>query len=374
MHSERCIYIGLISGTSVDAVDAGAFKFDESRLTLIGTLSFPYPPSVRERILSLCDLARTDLLTLGDLSIQIGQVFASAANALMKQESIQPTRVRAIGSHGQTVFHHPSIPNRFTIQLGDPSTIAMRTGIDTVADFRSMDMAYGGEGAPLAPLFHNRFFRSDSIDRVILNIGGIANITILEQGKPVIGFDTGPGNVLMDYWINTTCQLIYDDEGAFASSGEPEAGLLSQLLEDPYFSRPYPKSTGRELFNGNWLESHLRQFSGDIHIANVQATLLELSARTIVDAIERSIQPKEVLVCGGGAYNRKLLQRIQELMPRSRVDSTSILGLDPDWVEAATFAWLAHQRIQGVATDTGPITGASQPSILGGLYLATRAT
>ncbi|MFM1896770.1 MAG: hypothetical protein RLZZ385_1844 [Pseudomonadota bacterium] len=361
-------FIGLISGTSIDAIDCVLLHFEGDKPAVIATRSQPYDPELRRRIFALCEQPQVSLRELGQVDTAIGEAFAAAALALLEQENLSPTSISGIGSHGQTVFHHPYQPHPFTTQLGDPNTIASRSGITTVADFRRMDMAAGGQGAPLAPLFHDYCFRSHTVDRVIVNIGGIGNITLLARDKPFLGFDTGPGNVLMDYWINATRQLIYDEDGAWASSGSIKTQLLELLLDEPYFQLPPPKSTGRELFNGRWLQNKLQLFGGEVNVADVQATLLELSARTLAAAIQSVAAPDEVLVCGGGAYNKTLMGRLAELLPDSRVDTTATLGLSPDWVEAATFAWLARQRLLLRPVATGPVTGASKPCLLGGVY------
>ena len=366
--SNSGLYIGLISGTSVDAVDCALLKFDGDQPQLLATLSHPYSEPLRQRIFQLCSDENINLQMLGETDVEIGRTFAAAAQAILQQEEIARDKITAIGSHGQTVFHHPLPPLPFTFQLGDPNTIAELTGIVTVADFRRMDMAAGGQGAPLAPLFHRHCFASADTDRVIVNVGGIANISILAQGKPYCGFDTGPGNVLMDFWINSTKQLIYDEGGNWASSGNINQKLLALLLNEEYFQRPYPKSTGRELFNGRWLKSKLSRLGDPVNVADVQATLLELSALTIAEAIHSILRPPEVYICGGGAHNNHLLERLRELLPDSKVETTEALGLAPDWVEAATFAWLARQRLDGKAIDCRSVTGASRPCVLGGIY------
>ncbi|MEX2131493.1 MAG: anhydro-N-acetylmuramic acid kinase [Pseudohongiellaceae bacterium] len=367
--TRSAFYIGIISGTSIDAVDCALLQFKDDQPQLSATLSYPYSPSLRQSIFEMCANESNSLKVLGTADVEIGRTFAAAALAILEQEKLQPTDITAIGSHGQTVFHHPLQPTPFTTQLGDPNVIAQLTGITTVADFRRMDMAAGGQGAPLAPLFHQQVFKSDQFDRVIVNVGGIANISILARNIPFIGFDTGPGNVLMDYWINETQQLIYDESGKLASSGSINSKLLDRLLDEDYFQRPAPKSTGREMFNGNWLRSKLAHLGESVNVADIQATLLELTAVTVTDAINKSVKPDGVYVCGGGAYNTRLMSRLSELLPYSEVNSTAAIGFAPDWVEAATFAWLAKQRIEEIRIDARLLTGASRPCVLGGLFL-----
>lgn len=362
-------YIGVISGTSTDAVDCGLLEFTEQGPVLAASLSYPYEPALRQRILTLCAEKAGELALLGETDIAIGRTFAAAVLSLLQRENLAPAAIRGIGSHGQTIFHHPQSSHPFSTQLGDPNTIAALTGITTVADFRRMDMAVGGQGAPLAPLFHQYLFRSDTADRVIVNIGGIANISILARHRPFLGFDTGPGNVLMDHWTWETRQQAYDEGGRFAASGHVHQSLLELLLQEPYFGLPAPKSTGRELFNRRWLLGALSRLPNQPPPADIQATLLELTARTIHQATAGILAPDSVYICGGGAYNTRLMERLTELFAPAEVNSTAALGLAPDWVEAATFAWLARQRLEGIPVDARSVTGASRPCRLGGIYL-----
>ncbi len=363
-------FIGLISGTSIDAIDCALVRFDKNKLSLQATHSQKFSPRLQKNIFAQCLQDKTNLQSLGQLDIEIGKEFAAAVQEMLRQEQLSAASITAIGSHGQTVFHHPVRPNSFSMQLGDPNTIAFLTGITTVADFRRMDMAAGGQGAPLAPLFHQHFFAKKKHQRVIVNIGGMANLTVIAENSPYLGFDTGPGNVLMDYWIGEIRQLIYDEFGGWASSGKINDHLLTLLLDEDYFRLPPPKSTGRELFNGRWLGNKLAAFGRTVDDRDVQATLLELSAVTIADAIKRHLESSEVYVCGGGAHNTGLMTRIRELLPDCQVATTETLGLGPDWVEAVTFAWLAKQRLELKAVNTGPITGATTPCLLGGIYRA----
>ena len=254
------------------------------------------------------------------------------------------------------------------MQIGDPNSIAQLTGITTVADFRRRDLVVGGEGAPLAPLLHRNCFGSKSVTRVIVNIGGISNITILQTNGSCIAFDTGPGNVLMDYWIEKHQNKTFDKGGAWAASGKVSSELLQLLMSESYFELPHPKITGRELFNSKWLEKKLGQLATAISAVDVQATLLELTARTIHSEIMKVSAPQEIYICGGGAHNDALMCRLQLLFGNIAVAETRELGVHPDWVEAVAFAWMAKQTLAGTRIDTTSLTGADKPVILGGIY------
>lgn len=361
-------YIGLISGTSIDGVDCALVKFNGEEPEVIATHCNPIPTELRTAILRLCSGAGFDLQLLGKVDVEIGRLFASSANTLLMQSRIDNSAVKAIGSHGQTVFHSPSSETPFTLQIGDPNCIAQLTGITTVADFRRRDLIVGGEGAPLAPLLHRNCFGSKSVERVIVNIGGISNITILLTDGSCFAFDAGPGNVLMDYWIEKQQHKTYDKNGEWAASGKVSAELLQLLMRESYFELPHPKSTGRELFNGRWLERKLDQLATAIPVEDVQATLLELTARTIHAEITKVSAPQEIYVCGGGAHNGALMRRLQLLSGNIAVADTSALGVHPDWVEAVAFAWMAKQTLNGSRIDTTALTGATEPVILGGIY------
>lgn len=370
-------YIGLISGTSVDAIDCALIETGRSGTQLIAHHVGHFQGELRQRILELCSNPHTSLLSLGELHVEIGQLFADCVTALLMQEGLSANQIVAIGSHGQTVFHHPYGEFGFSLQIGDPNTIAQRTGITTVADFRQRDIVAGGQGAPLAPLFHQHFFHSPTRCRAIVNIGGMANITWLDEQQTGIprGFDTGPGNVLMDGWIQRHLQHNYDADGKWAETGAVLPELLRQMLAEDYFSLPAPKSTGRELFNLAWLDAHLIRAALAPTVApqDIQRTLLELTAISISEAVESSRPintdlPNDLLVCGGGAHNRYLMARLQQLLPDFEVASTQRFDLDPDWVEAATFAWLASQTLARQHFDSAVLTGARSPVILGGVY------
>lgn len=365
-------YIGLMSGTSVDGIDAVLVSIDsEHRLNLLASHQHPLADSVRAEIQALMLPGENEIDREGALDTELGQLFAQAALAVLKTAGKAPAEIRAIGSHGQTIRHRPHGAHPFTRQIGNPAVIAELTGITTVADFRSRDLAAGGEGAPLVPAFHNAVFRKSGVSRVIVNIGGIANITFLpaDPAAAVTGFDTGPGNTLLDQWIAQQLGQTHDRNGDWAASGQVLADLLERLLDDEFFSRPPPKSTGREHFHPGWLRHHL---SGTESPADVQATLAELTARSVAEAIHGMVPGRvdEVYVCGGGAHNVDLLRRLRARLGDTPLATTTSLGIDPDWIEAVAFAWLAHQTLAGHPGNLPSVTGARRAVVLGGIYIA----
>lgn len=366
------LYLGLISGTSADGIDAALVSFDQGLPQLRASLTYPWPDALRQRVLSVAqDLAPFDLDAFGRLDVAVGRHFAQAASALLQTSGTTPSQVRAIGSHGQTVRHRPGGDEPFTLQLGDPTVIAEHCGIDVIADFRRADVAAGGQGAPLLPAVHAMLLGQPGRTRIVLNLGGIANITVLEAGGRVIGFDTGPANGLLDAWCLQHRGEAFDRDGAFAAAGQVDAALLDALLADPYFSLAPPKSTGREHFHLAWLRRQPR--AAMLASADVQATLLELTARSVADAV-RTYAPSavDVLVCGGGVHNPRLMKRLVQCLAPCRVASTASCGIDPDFLEATAFAWLARQRILGLPGNLPAVTGARGRRVLGALYLAPR--
>jgi anhydro-N-acetylmuramic acid kinase len=365
-------FIGLISGTSADAVDAAAVSFVEGREPrVVGTHSHPVEQPVRAAIHSLTRAAGDELRRVGELDVVLGEVFARAALDLIESAGLTPAEISAIGSHGQTVRHHPEGDHPFTVQIGSPAIIAERTGIATIADFRRRDMAAGGQGAPLAPAFHDAVFRSPDHGRAIVNLGGIANLTWLSAapGEPVLGFDTGPANTLLDAWIQSRRGKPFDRDGAWSASGRVHEGLLSALLDEAYFRRPPPKSTGPEHFNLDWLGRKLETVGERIADEDVQATLARLTAETVADAIvAHAAGANEVYLCGGGAHNPIVRRCLAERLPGVSVDTTSHLGIDPDWVEAATFAWLAHRTLEHRCGNLPSVTGARRAVVLGAIW------
>jgi anhydro-N-acetylmuramic acid kinase len=364
------LYIGLISGTSLDGVDCALVQFNDNQPSLLASHFSPSNTTLRQRTLQLCAGTDIDLRLYGEVDIELGRIFAAGVEELLSKANVDAAAVKAIGSHGQTVWHQPKGELPFTLQLADPNVITQLTGITTVADFRRRDIAAGGQGAPLASLLHRNCFSSTSEDRVVVNIGGMANITVLDKSGESLAFDTGPGNVLMDYWIGKNLDKNFDNNGDWARSGKTDQALLSLLLDEEYLSLPPPKSTGRELFNGHWLESKLQQCRPGVADADVQATLVNLTVATITAEIRKHIAPDQVYICGGGAHNTTMMTALQTALPDAEVASTAAAGLDPDWVEAIAFAWMAKQTLAGQRIETAAFTGATEPVILGGIYQA----
>ncbi len=367
------LYIGLMSGTSADGIDAALVDFSCHTPTLLASHYTPYSDELRQQIHDLCHPGENEIERLGQLDIELAKAFSDAVNALLAHSGTPAKEITAIGSHGQTVRHAPSHKHRFTLQIGDPNTITALTGITTVADFRRKDMALGGQGAPLVPAFHRDVFASNEVDRAIVNIGGIANVTLLPrtQQNHIIGFDTGPGNTLMDGWIRTHQNIAHDEAGAWAASGKINEDLLNVMLADPYFSLLAPKSTGREYFNQAWLQQPLTKVQATLEPADIQATLTELTAITIINSIKDSIPSGEILICGGGTHNSYLMLRLQAQAGSDfKVTTTEAHGIHPDWVEAIAFAWLAHQTMQKLTSNLPSVTGAHRAAILGGIYYA----
>ncbi|MBK8186813.1 MAG: anhydro-N-acetylmuramic acid kinase [Cellvibrio sp.] len=368
-------YIGIMSGTSSDAIDVALIS-THPKIELIASHSTPISTELRQQIHQLADPQKGSIDQLGHLDHQLGNAFANAVLELLSITHISPKLIIAIGSHGQTIRHRPSpSPHPFTIQIGDPNIIAEKTGITTVADFRRRDIAAGGQGAPLVPAFHRAVFSTEKIDRAIVNIGGMANITWLPQSElesEVIGFDTGPGNVLLDAWIYQHLQQGFDRNGAWATEGKLNKPLLDLLLSDDFFHRPPPKSTGREMFNLSWLQHRLESLNQMVAVVDVQRTLLELTAITIANSINQlSPTHKEIFVCGGGVFNPLLMGRLEYLLAPNPVFSTAKLGIDPQWIEAMAFAWLAYRRMENKPGNICNVTGAKHPQILGALYFGS---
>jgi anhydro-N-acetylmuramic acid kinase len=370
LNDAAAAYIGLISGTSADGIDAALVQFRDGQPQLQAGYVHPWPASLRTRLLALAQgESSVDLDALGRLDVEIGECFADAALTLLKRNDIAATSIRAIGSHGQTVRHRPGGAYPFTLQLGNPAVIAERCAIDVVADFRRADMAAGGQGAPLVPAVHAALLSTPGQTRVVLNLGGIANITVLAADGGVSGFDTGPASALMDAWCLRERGTAFDRDGAYAASGHVDAELLAALLADDYFALPPPKSSGREYFHLAWLAGHPRLHA--LAAPDVQATLLELTARSVAMAIRNhAAATRQVLVCGGGVHNAALLRRLQELLDPITVTSTISAGIDPDFLEATAFAWLARQRLLGLPGNLPAVTGARGPRVLGAVYSA----
>lgn len=358
------LYIGLMSGTSLDGVDAVIIQSGPDKLQLIHTHSLPYSPSLRSQLLDLHTSRQNELEHSAVTGNALARLYAETVLELLEDAGMNAADIRAIGCHGQTIRHRPDLG--FTLQIGNPALLAELTGIDVVADFRSRDVAAGGQGAPLVPAFHHAAFAHPGIVRTIVNIGGIANLSYLPANGSVAGFDSGPGNMLMDAWIQYWQEKPFDESGSWAATGQVIPALLQALLAHPFFAQKPPKSTGRELFNLAWLNEHLH---AEYSAADVQRTLLELTARSIADAVlQYCPHTQEIYLCGGGAYNALLVQRLQQLLHPVKIAPSDELGINATWVEAAAFAWLARQTIHQEPGNVPEVTGAAGPRILGALY------
>ena len=359
------LFVGLMSGTSLDGVDAALVDL-RARPSLLGAGYLPYPKTLKATLLALHDSARDELHRASLAGIQLADFYAKAVGRLLRRHRVAARSIRAIGCHGQTVRHRPAAG--YTVQLGNPAWLAELTGIPVVADFRSRDIAAGGQGAPLVPAFHAAVFADPRVHRVIVNLGGIANLTDLPWRGPVTGFDTGPANILLDAWVGERLNRAYDRGGALASRGLVIEPLLNTLLADPYFRSSPPKSTGRDRFDLDWL----RRFGVKRYrTEDVLATLSELSARSIGSAVLNFCRGAEqVYLCGGGARNLDLVRRITRSLPGISVASTAELGVHPDWVEAMAFAWLAQRRLRCETGSLSEVTGAKKPRVLGAIYAA----
>lgn len=361
MRKER--YIGVMSGTSLDGVDVVLCEIDSNSCNLIASLEYPIPMELRSDILAMIE-GINSLEHVGEIDHRLGLLFTQAVGALLIRENIDASSISAIGLHGQTLWHKPDGEFPFSLQWGDPNILTAKTGIPVVADFRRKDIALGGQGAPFAPAFHEFIFNNINGNICVINIGGMANITVLPGAlnDKLIGYDTGCGNVLLDMWIAEHQNVPYDKDGEWARSGTVDYGLLDAMMSDGYFSLPYPKSTGRERFNAQWLQSHLK---GKTHTPeDVQRTLVELTALSITN--EALQFPVDVaLLCGGGAKNSFLVERIKALMPNLEV----AIAQHTDEIEAMTFAWLAYKRLHKESINLKDVTGASKNAVLGGLYV-----
>lgn len=361
------LYLGVMSGTSLDGIDCALIDVSE-QTQLLATRYEPMPAALKRRLLDLCASGPDEIARAALAENEWAQLAAHAITELLEQQGLPPSAIRAIGSHGQTIRHEPQ--RGFTIQIGNPALLAEVTGISVVADFRRRDVAAGGQGAPLVPAFHETMFACADRTRAVLNIGGFSNLTLLQPGSAVRGFDCGPGNVLLDAWIERHLSRPFDRNGDWARTGSILPALLDAMLADSFFSATGPKSTGRELFNLAWLDAKLADFP-TLRAEDVQATLSELTAQSLCDALKTS-QPdtQDLLVCGGGAHNGALLDRVQALLPQCCVSSTAAYGVDPDWVEAMAFGWLAHCCLEGIPANRPEVTGAKGRRVLGAIYPA----
>lgn len=362
------LYIGVMSGTSLDGIDIALIE-QNAHTELRGKLFLPMPGELRQQLLDLCSPGDNEIQRSALAEACWATLVAEGIQQLLRQQHLSASDIRAIGSHGQTIRHEPA--QGFTVQIGNPALLAELTGIDVIADFRRRDVAAGGQGAPLVPAFHQALFGSQPGKLAVLNVGGFSNITLLEQGSTAVcGFDCGPGNVLMDAWIQQHRNQPYDDNGSWAASGQIHQGLLARMLSAPYFRVQGPKSTGRELFNLDWLNQQLQHFDA-IAAEDVQATLLELTAHCCSQALLSTQPDSELLiVCGGGAHNGALLARLGQQLPGVPVASSDDLGAPADWIEAMAFAWLAHCFLERIPANRPSVTGAAGLRVLGALYPA----
>jgi len=380
----KALFIGLMSGTSLDGVDAALVEFLDDPETpaqknpeqivsqhckVLHTFNFPYSSALRSELLALHDSGNNELERGALIANQLSTLYAQAVNQLLSMAGITPSQVSAIGCHGQTIRHRPELG--FTLQIGNSSLLAELTGITVIGDFRSRDIAAGGQGAPLVPAFHQAVFGHPTLNRVLINIGGIANLSYLPANGEIRGFDSGPGNMLMDVWAERHLGKRYDESGNWAASGQVIPYLLERLLAEPFFTQVPPKSTGRDLFSLSWLEQYLESH---YQPADVQRTLLELTAASIADAVRQYCQsdaagmPDEIYLCGGGAYNSALFQCLQRLLQPVNIYMSDALGISVSWVEATAFAWLAKQTLHRLPGNLPAVTGAKGPRILGAVY------
>lgn len=363
------LYVGLMSGTSMDGIDAVLAGFGSAGARALHAIQMPWPAEIHDELQQMClEPDSATLPRVAALDVRTGEQFASAALRVIRESGVVPSAIMAIGSHGQTILHRPHGCPRYTVQIGDPAIIAVRTGLPVVADFRRGDVALGGQGAPLVPAFHRYYFGRPGEAAAVVNIGGIANVSIITAGGAVIAYDTGPGNCLLDRWVQLNRRTVFDDNGAWAASGDCHELLSRELMADPWFEAAPPKSTGVDKFNLTWLQSALDRLAEPPAPEDVQATLAELTASTVAAAL-RKHAATTVAVAGGGARNGDLLARLQRHLPGCTVRSSVDWGLDPSLVEPMAFAWLARERMHGRPGNVPSATGASAALSLGGVYL-----
>ncbi len=378
--SKPLLFIGIMSGSSLDGIDVALVELHNSNTSnpsntsnckLLATHFLPYAADIKEALLALHFPQENELEKSALMANQLASLYAKAVNELLSQAQLAADKITAIGCHGQTIRHQPktSPVNSYTIQLNNHALLAELTGINVVGDFRSRDIAAGGQGAPLVPAFHQAVFGSNSQNRAIINIGGIANISALNHTGSVLGFDSGPGNILLDHWVKQHLGKSYDANGQWSSTGHVNMPLLNKMLSDPFFALPPPKSTGRDLFNAAWLNNHIDHL--DSKPQEIARTLIELTAVTICEATQQYCpNMNAVYICGGGAHNQLLIDCLQEKLVGTSVKMTSDLGVDADWVEATAFAWLAQQTMENSPSNLPAATGAAGPRVLGAIYPA----
>jgi len=365
---KQALYIGLMSGTSIDGVDVALVDFCAQQPQLLDSFTLAYDKSLSTELHHLCQKGDNEINRMGKADRQVAYAFAAATKQLLHNNQLTATDIQAIGSHGQTIRHYPNGQEGFSLQIGDANTIAVETGIDVVADFRSKDIALGGQGAPLVPAFHQAIFSDPKEARVVLNIGGIANISYLAANGNLAGWDTGPGNTLLDAWCKEHTGQTYDQGGRWAAGGQVNLELLNLLLQHEYFQQPAPKSTGRETFHLEWLSTKLQQLNAPLPAVDIQATLLKFTVDSIARDIASCTEVKQVFICGGGAHNQLLTQNLQLTLPNIDIQTTEVLGVDVDAVEAMAFAWLAYAHKHGICGNAPSVTGARRAAVLGALF------
>lgn len=366
------LFIGLMSGTSLDGVDVALIEVSPAgAIRLIDFHCIALPVDLAEQLAQVSIAEAVNLEHVGQLGVQLAQLCAQGCQQLLTKNHLRASQITAIGSHGVTIRHRPELEHSFTLQITDANTLSALTQIDVIADFRGMDMAFGGQGAPLVPKFHQALMKSlaKTQSGIFVNLGGIANITVIENDKPLLGYDTGPANTLMNLWCKLHQGTEYDENGNWAKSGRVCEQLLTKMLGDEYFSKPAPKSTGKEKFNLAWLESMLAQVSTALPPQDVQATLLMLTAKSVADQLN-VFSTKSVYLCGGGALNQYLVSQLQTLLPNHKIYNTSALGIDSDAMEAMAFAWFAYCRVNNITVNLPSVTGARSAVVLGAWYSA----
>lgn len=361
------LYLGLMSGTSIDGVDVALVDFSGSHPRLLDCQTFPLPSSLSNELHRLTAPSENEIVLMGHADRAVAIVFAEASLQLLKDNYVHPDQITAIGSHGQTIRHVPFGEHSFSLQIGDPNTLATLTGIDVIADFRRKDIALGGQGAPLVPAFHRAMFANPKKSRIVINIGGIANITYLPKhnADDIIGYDTGPGNTLLDVWCKLHTGKDYDEKGQWAAQRSADPELLQLLCKHPYFLLPAPKSTGREQFNLPWLEQNLTSIDRHIDPQVVQATLVMLTTYTIAQQVLQFKDVEQVYICGGGARNEFLVEELESELHECDLFNTDELGVETDAVEAMAFAWLAYAHVNKIQGSVASVTGASKGAVLG---------
>ena len=366
------LFIGLMSGTSVDSIDSALVNFDKDTVELLEWNSSSIEKTLKERIFNEVNNDKISKVEIEKLDLELGKVFGNAANKLLQKAEVSSSDVVAIGSHGQTIKHAPNAPSPFSLQIGSPKEIAGITNIKTVADFRTADIVAGGQGAPLTPLFHSFIFKKNKLSEgLVINIGGISNLTYFnDPTESIIAYDCGPGNCLLDTWSRTNNKGDFDAEGAWASSGKVVPNLLKKMLKDSFFKKPPPKSTGTDYFNLKWINKKISEF-GEVSSEDIQATLTELSAQVIFKELkDLKAEKKPIYLCGGGIHNLFLVKRLEELI-QNRISTTSEIGIDADFLEACCFAWLAKERLDNTKFDLSKITGSKEKILLGEIWEVT---